>query len=134
MLGILCRISGDKEEGKDRSIHEQELLGIALASKLGLSYKLYKEENVSGTLPIEERQELDRLLNDIEEGKVTSMFIWVQNRLERNPQTRYIVLETLREHHCRLFIETGEVDLFDDDANMYGDIQSLFVANYVRDT
>lgn len=134
MLGVLCRISGDKEDGKDRSIHEQELLGKELANDLGIAHEFYTEINVSGTLPIEERPELERLLDNIEDGKITAMFIWVQNRLERNPNTRYIVNETLRENNCKLYVEKGEVNLFDEDSNMYGDIQSLFDAKYVRDT
>lgn len=134
MVGVLCRISGDKEEGKDRSIHEQGLLGKALAKKLKLPFEIYKEEHISGTFPLEKRPELERLLDDIEDGKVTVMYIWFQDRLERNPQVRFIVKETLKKYNCKLYTEAGEIDLHDDALDMHGDMMSIFNAYFVRTT
>lgn len=62
MLGILCRISKEKEEGKDRSIKEQKELGKKLAKELNIPFEFYIEEGVSGTLPIAKRPILDKLL------------------------------------------------------------------------
>lgn len=134
MLGILCRISQEKENGKDRSIKEQKELGKELANNLNTSFEYYIEEGVSGTLPIAKRPELDKLLNDIEEGKITSMFIWTQDRLERNPQTRFIVKQTLFDNKCKLYTECGEVDFNNDAVDMHGDMMSIFNAYFVRTT
>ncbi len=41
MLGIYCRISRLKEDGKDRSIDDQRLTGIEFAKKNNLEYKVY---------------------------------------------------------------------------------------------
>jgi site-specific DNA recombinase len=134
MLGILCRISQEKEDGKDRSIKEQQELGKKLAKKLNLPFEFYIEEGVSGTLPIAKRPHLDRLLSDIEDGRITSMYIWMQDRLERNPQTRFIVKQTLIDKGCKLFTEEGEVDFDNDATDMHGDMMSIFNAYYVRTT
>ena len=50
MLGIYCRISREKEAGKDRSIADQKALGIELAQKHRTEYKVYIDEGYSGTL------------------------------------------------------------------------------------
>ena len=39
MLGIYCRISKEKDKGKDRSINDQKLLGIELSKYLKIPYK-----------------------------------------------------------------------------------------------
>jgi site-specific DNA recombinase len=54
MLAIYCRTSKNKEEGTDYSIETQQQGGIKLASQLGLEYKFYIDEGMSGTLAIEE--------------------------------------------------------------------------------
>ena len=41
MLGIYCRISKEKEQGKDKSIEDQRLVGIELANKLGVEFEVY---------------------------------------------------------------------------------------------
>ena len=134
MLGILCRISQEKADGKDRSIKEQKELGKELANNLNIPFEYYIEEGVSGTLSLTERPELDKLLNDIVDGKITSMFIWTQDRLERNPQTRFIVKQTLLDNKCKLYTENGEVDFNNDAIDMHGDMMSIFNAYFVRTT
>jgi site-specific DNA recombinase len=134
MLGILCRISQEKADGKDRSINEQKELGKELANNLNIPFQYYIEEGVSGTLSLPERPELDKLLNDIEDKKITSMFIWTQDRLERNPQTRFIVKQTLLDNKCKLYTENGEVDFNNDAIDMHGDMMSIFNAYFVRTT
>jgi site-specific DNA recombinase len=134
MLGILCRISQEKEDGKDRSIKEQKELGKKLANNLDIPFEYYIEEGVSGTLPILKRPTLDKLLTDIEEGRITTMFIWMQDRLERNPQTRFIVKQTLKDNNCKLYTEEGNVDFDNDATDMHGDMMSIFNAYFVRTT
>lgn len=134
MLAIYCRISQLKEEGKDRSIKEQRLLGIEKAKELNLSYKVFTEEGVSGTLPIEKRPELEKVISGIEDGTFTAMYIYLQDRLERNPEVRFYVNRILDENKAKLYTESGEVNLNDDDAKTFGDIQSIFNAKSVRDT
>jgi DNA invertase Pin-like site-specific DNA recombinase len=134
MLGIYCRISQQKSDGKDRSINDQKLLGLELAEQLNLNTEIFIEEGISGTLPVHKRPELERLLQKIEDGIITHMFIYMQDRLERNTEVRFYIKRILKDANAHLFTESGEVDLFDEDADLLGDIQSLFNAKSVRDT
>jgi len=134
MLGIYCRISQQKLDGKDRSINDQKLLGLELSKKLNLDSEIFIEEGVSGTLPVNKRPELEKLLSKIEDGLITHMFIYMQDRLERNTEVRFYIKRILKDANARFFTESGEVDLYDDDADLLGDIQSLFNAKSVRDT
>lgn len=134
MLAIYCRISQLKTEGKDRSIKEQRLLGIEKAKELNLPYKVFTEEGVSGTLPINKRPELEKIMSGIEDGLFTGLYIYLQDRLERNPEVRFYIKRILKENNAKLFTDDGEVNLDDDDADMLGDLQSIFNAQYVRKT
>ena len=82
MLAIYCRISKEKEEGKDRSINDQKQLGIDLANDLNIPYKVFIDEGISGTLPIEKRPEFSLLLDEIENHKFTHLYAYDQSRLE----------------------------------------------------
>jgi DNA invertase Pin-like site-specific DNA recombinase len=127
MLGIYCRISREKEEGKNVSIPDQKKKGIAKAKELGLKYDFYIDEGVSGTLPINQRPEFFRLIEDITEGKITHLFAVDQSRIERSPETRSIVNAKLKEKGVRLFTEMeGEVDFTDPQQTMMGDVMSAF--------
>ena len=62
MLAIYCRTSKSKEEGTDYSIETQQQGGVKLASQLGIEYKFYIDEGMSGTLAIEDRPSLTDLV------------------------------------------------------------------------
>ena len=81
MLGIYCRISRLKEEGKDRSIDDQQKTGIEFAEKNNLEYKVYIDEGLSGTKPVNERPALSEMLDGIADGLITSVFVYDQSRL-----------------------------------------------------
>ncbi|WCO02748.1 recombinase family protein [Psychroserpens ponticola] len=96
MVGIYCRISGDKEEGKDTSIEYQEERGIGFANEMGMLYEVYKDINVSGKADIIARDEFHRFIGDVKSGKITHVFAIHQDRIERNPDTwRYFVSTVL---------------------------------------
>ncbi|WP_417556909.1 recombinase family protein [Mesoflavibacter zeaxanthinifaciens] len=133
MLGIYCRISREKEEGKDRSIEDQKNLGIEKAKELELEYKVYIDEGFSGTLEnIDDRPEFSRLIDDIQEEKISAVYAFDQSRLERNPQVRFVIKKILRENNIQLYTYNGLVDLQDDQAEMLGDIVSIMNQYYVK--
>jgi site-specific DNA recombinase len=134
MIGIYCRISQLKEEGADRSINDQKQLGIEFAESIGKPYSVYIDEGVSGTLPIEQRPQLQSLLDDIEEGIIDSVYVYLQDRLERNPQVRLFLRSIFLKNKVRLYTEKGEVDLNDEDQTLMEDIFSLFNAREVAKT
>lgn len=135
-LGIYCRISKTKEEGKDRSIENQKSLGIKQAKELGLEYETYIDEGISGASDkIEERPSFEKLLKDISEGTITSVFAFDQSRFERNPQIRFVVNNLFKEHDISYYTYVdGEVDLHDPQAEFFGDIQSVINKYHVTMT
>ncbi len=134
MLGIYCRISKEKEEGKDRSINDQKLLGIELSKSLKIPYQIYIDEGISGTNEIKDRPQFSKLLEDIEEGIITHVYSYDQSRLERNPQVRFVLKKLLKENNIQLYTDSGQIDLHDDESEMFGDIISIMNSYYVRMT
>jgi DNA invertase Pin-like site-specific DNA recombinase len=107
MIGIYARISREKED-VDRSIQDQIKTGIELAEKLGISYSVYQEEDgTSGSLPIKQRPQLQRLVNDIIEGNITKVFAFDQSRLERNEETRYVLKRLFKEEKIQVYFNNG---------------------------
>jgi len=107
MIGIYARISREKED-VDRSIQDQIKTGIELAEKLGISYAVYQEEDgTSGSLPIKQRPQLQRLVNDIIEGNITKVFAFDQSRLERNEETRYVLKRLFKEEQIQVYFNNG---------------------------
>jgi len=133
MLGIYCRISVDKEEGKDRSIHDQRESGIELAKREGLEFETYIDQGYSGNLHlIEQRPSLARMVDDIIEGKITTVYAYDQSRLERNPQVRFLLNNIFRENQIQLYTSTGIIDLNDMESEMLGDMVSIMNQYYVK--
>ena len=95
MVGIYCRISGDKELGKDTSIEYQIERGIDFADKNDLSYEIYKDIHVSGKADISSRNEFHRFIGDIKSKKITHIFAVHQDRIERNPDTWRFFVSTV---------------------------------------
>lgn len=134
MLGIYCRISGKKEEGKDVSVEVQQIKGIALSKELNLKYKTYKDEGVSGTLPISERPAFNRLRQDIEDNIITDVFVYDNSRLERNTEQRFKIIALFKLFNIRLFTESGLFDYNDAQIALYGNFESLFNSYFVATT
>lgn len=85
MVGIYCRTSKQREE-KYTIINQQEL-GIQFANKLGIDYKIYIDDGLSGTLGDEDRLGLDNMFKDMKKGKISHVFCFDQSRIERDPTT-----------------------------------------------
>lgn len=133
MLGIYCRISNEKEEGKDRSIEDQELSGIELAKYLNIEYRIYKDEGESGTLPIEKRPDLNRMIDDIYSGDVTKVYAIDQARLERNPEVRGVLKRIFKDYEIEFYTTRG-LEGDDPESELMGDIVSSFNYYYTRQT
>jgi site-specific DNA recombinase len=109
MIAIYCRISREKEAGKDRSINDQKLSGIELAKKLNIPYRVYIDEGISGTLPINERPALSDLISDIYSKEINKVYVYDQSRLERSPEARFILKDLFIKENIQLYTESGLV-------------------------
>lgn len=108
MLAILTRISRDNDDKV--SIETQLESGIKLAKRLKISYKQYEERVVSSVAPLSERPILMQLVNDIENGIITAVYVYDQSRLERSVETRSILLKKFEKYKVKTYYNTGFVD------------------------
>lgn len=131
MLGIYCRISREKEQGKDRSINDQKKSGIEMAKKLGVAYRIYIDEGVSGTLPIDKRPSFNELIDDIYKGDINSVFVYEQSRLERSPEVRFSLNRIFQENDVKVYTVNGLVTE-DIESKAVGDIMSVVNNLYVE--
>lgn len=107
MLGIYARISKEKEE-TDRSIEDQIQTGVELAEKLNLTYRIYREaDGTSGSLPIDKRPELKRLVDDILSNEINAVYAFDQSRLERNVETNFILKRLFKDFQIKLYFQGG---------------------------
>lgn len=133
MIGIYCRISKEKEVGKDRSIEDQRQLGIELANKLGVDYEVYIDEGLSGTLAINERPALYKLVQDTEDNKINMFYYYDNSRLERDPETYIILSKLFVKKNVKCFTNSGEV-ILNPESILLGTVMSAFNKFYVEIT
>ena len=112
MIAIYCRISSDKEDGKDRSLAYQEKIGRELADELGLKPKVYKDENISGTWEIEKRPAFLQMLQDItkKDSPIKVVYSYNTLRMYRNDKVRIQFLSIVRKHKIKVYFEKKEFD------------------------
>lgn len=132
MLAIYARVSQDKDDKKN-SIETQIALGKIYAQTKGLTYEIYEDNGISGTLEIEKRPALYELTKDIALKKITHVFAYDQSRLERDNivwGTLFLLFET---NNIKLFFQdTGEFDFSSDMNFVNSNVLSIFNAFYVK--
>lgn len=125
MLAIYCRISRDEGKVPNRSIVNQKDFGIQLANKEKIPFKIYIDENVSGTASIEDRPQFSKMLDAIIDREIKVVFATEQDRLERNPQVRFVFQNIMKNLGVRLFLNSGEVDINNLESGLTGDLMSV---------
>ncbi len=136
MLGIYVRLSREDDENKDKkekdkdpnstSITNQIREGMAFVKKHSIeSYEIYNEgEGLSGSLDINGRPELNRLVQDINSGKITSVWARNQNRIERSTIVYGFFVKLVKKHDIKVYFADSQVDFNDPSQKMVGGILS----------
>ncbi len=111
MLGIYCRTS--KDERDERTIDQQISAGKAFAAKNGFDeFDIYPDPDVTGSKEdLTNRPEMIRLLNDIKQGKIKTVWVWEQSRLARNDMATSIILSDFQKANIAYYIGDKFVDL-----------------------
>jgi len=116
MLGIYVRLS--KEDADNNSVEHQ----LKQANEYKLkhleyvdNFKIYNEgQGKSGTLDRTHRPELNKLINDIEAGIITSVWMRKQDRLARSGKVALDFASSIKLNKVHLhFGDKGDVDLND---------------------
>lgn len=134
MLAIYCRTSKNKEEGTDYSIETQQQGGIKLATQLGLEYRFYIDEGMSGTLAIEDRPSLADMMSDLKKGTITNIYCIDQSRIERNSIVWEIFSAECITHKCKYYPNGIEFDLTNDESVFNSKLMSLVNSYYAKIT
>lgn len=124
MVGIYCRISGNKEEGKDTSIDTQEQLGIKFADDLRMPYRIYKDIGISGVSE-EKRYDFPKFLKDIKKGVITHIYAINQARIERNYDTWRLFVGTVLNAEAKWYPNGSFFDLDNTSNRMMAGMMSL---------
>lgn len=132
MLGIYCRISKDRENQK--SIQEQTLLGKEFAAKYNYQYKLFIDRGISGGNSLGTRPAFDDLLKGINNDSITAIYVYNQDRAERNEATWFYLADLIIEKNIQYFENGNLIDLKDPNSFMLSGFKTIMNANFKRTT
>jgi len=126
MIGIYCRISKHKAEGKDVSIETQLEQGIEFAKSEGLEYKSFVDRAISGTKDeIKDRPEFALMLDCINKGTITKVYCFDQSRIERNNRIWNLFTYTMLKAKCKYYPGGKFLDLDVPENRLFTGIISL---------
>jgi len=130
-VGIYVRQSRDENEENYETIETQRdlLVDYVTREKLGIIYKVYMDDNVSGSEF--ERRGLKELREDIAAGNISLLVVKDLSRLGRNNAKTLLFLDFIEEHGVRLITYDGRYDSLKD--NDIVGIETWFNERYIRD-
>ena len=114
MLAIYTRLSKDDDDSNSIENQKREALQYIQDNNI-VNSKFYDEgKGFSGTLRIKERPKLKTLIEDIEKGLVSSVWMRRQDRIARSGLVFAIFAEAIKKHNVQLYFgDKGHVDLHD---------------------
>lgn len=99
---VYCRVSTE-EQRERHSINTQHDFAEKYTELHGITpVDYYLDDGVSGAIPLEQRPDGARLLKDVEDGKIDTIYIWKLDRLGREARLILNVVNTLEELGCQV--------------------------------
>ncbi len=110
MIAIYTRLS--KEDDASNSIKNQLREGTTFAESKGLEYKIYDEgEGLSGALGLDDRPQLQKLYEDIIDGKISIVWFRDSNRLARNEYLYHQFIDLFKKYKVEIYFADKLFDL-----------------------
>ena len=137
-LHIYRRVSSTIQMTEGDSLSTQLELGKGVCERLKKdkivsSYKDWNEGAKSSAKDdFSNRPILNRLLLEIDSGKIKHLFVYDTDRLSRNENTWFIIRQRIKENKVKLYTRTGELDLNDPTDNFLTGILG-FVNQYTNE-
>lgn len=132
MLGIYCRTSKNR---KDKfTIDNQREGGIKCASQLGIGYRVYIDDGISGTMDESVRDGLSDLFRDIRKKEITHVYCIDQSRIERDTRTWDFFVAECLNNDVKYFPGGTEFSLEDGNNIMLAKLMSVVNAYYAEIT
>ncbi|WP_300024987.1 recombinase family protein [uncultured Maribacter sp.] len=123
MLAIYVRLSQNDDDSN--SIENQIREGKEYANSKNLSYKIYNEgKGISGTNDIADRPELDKLIKDIVQDEINTVWMRNQNRLERSSNTFHLFADRAKKKKLQVVFGDKIMDWNDPNAFLQSSILS----------
>lgn len=120
MLGIYCRTSRRESICGIETIDQQKQAGIQFADYNHFDYTIYEDSGKSGYTetstedPFLSRPAFKKLLEDIESGKITQVWVWEISRLSRRNKHFASIIETFQKKEIILNVLNSPFDLKND--------------------
>ena len=103
-LHIYTRVSTKEQSEQNTSLDTQRTLGERCAKELGVNPIIWNEGAQSSSKDdLDNRPILVNLLNEIDEGKVSKLYVWNTDRLSRNQKTWGLIRYKLNQNGVLLF-------------------------------
>lgn len=131
-IGVYCRLSRDDNKENYDSIETQRDICVSFieTNNLGTIYDVYIDDNISGTTF--EREELKRLSEDVQTGKINLIVTKDLSRIGRNNAKTLIFLDFLEEFNANLIAISDNYDTSKDDDDIIG-IKTWYNERYAKD-
>lgn len=107
MIGLYIRVS-TAQQTDNYSIPTQIERGIEFSKKAGDSFKIYQETGSGSS--ITKRVEINRLLNDIENGLIDKVWVIESSRLTRELSDAIILQKKFEKHKTELYVNNSLTD------------------------
>jgi site-specific DNA recombinase len=128
MLAIYCRTSRNRPE--KHTIENQREGGIFCAKQLGIGFRVYVDDGISGTLDDSVRDGLSDLFRDMRKKEITHVYCIDQSRIERNSRTwEFFVAECLN-NNVKYYPSGSFFDLENITNRMFAKLMSIVNAYY----
>lgn len=133
-LGIYARQSREKET--TGSIDDQVLNGKLKAQMLDYDYELYIDRGKSAAgESLDNRPEMQRMLNDIDLGVISAVYVYDESRLTRNYKNKEDIKKILKDRKILLYTSIDGIVNFEDANNeLMSDIRTIFARKLITDT
>ena len=128
MLGIYCRTSKARKE--KYTIENQKDNGIKCAQKLGVSYRIYVDDGISGTTDDSIRGGLSDLFRDMKSKEISAVYVIDQSRVERDTLTWQFFVSLCLNNKISYYPGGSMLDLDNPTNRMYANLMSVVNSYY----
>lgn len=127
-IGIYTRVSTEEQKKTGISLRDQELRGIEFCNRNGYEYEVFSDGGFSGELGIEQRPELNRLVDKLlsKPKEIDGIFVVDIDRLTRDAKVGFLLKQIFIEYDIKLFNVDGfEINLRDENEDLMMGIKFL---------
>jgi site-specific DNA recombinase len=128
-VAMYARVSTDEQQ-KNQSIETQREFGRHFCERHELTvFRIYSDDGVSGTIPLDQRPEASQMLRDARLGKFDELLVYRLDRLGRETILALNAVADLKKLGVRVRSMTENDDPSNADGKMMMEIISIFAAH-----